>query len=47
MLTGLLRYSWMRDRGNAEAPEDLIFQDLVIPLCGFLVLILLSVPIYG
>jgi decaprenyl-phosphate phosphoribosyltransferase len=47
MLTGLLRYSWMRDRENAESPELLIFQDYVIPLCGIVVLVFLAVPIYG
>ena len=47
MLTGLLRYSWMRGLENAESPEHLIFQDYVIPLCGIVVIVLLAVPIYG
>ena len=47
MLTGLLRYSWMRERENAESPEHLIFQDYFIPLCGIFVVVLLAVPIYG
>ena len=44
---GLFRYTWHRERGEAEAPETLIFQDPMLWLSGLAGLVTLSLAIYG
>jgi decaprenyl-phosphate phosphoribosyltransferase len=34
VLTGMLRYLWVRDTGNGEAPEKLLFEDRILSLSG-------------
>lgn len=34
VLTGMLRYIWVRDKENGEAPEQLLFEDRILPLSG-------------
>jgi decaprenyl-phosphate phosphoribosyltransferase len=47
VLTALLRYSWLRDRGNAESPELLLFEDKLLPVLGFVGFVFLAIAIYG
>jgi decaprenyl-phosphate phosphoribosyltransferase len=44
---GAFRYTWHRERGEAEAPETLIFQDPVLLFSGLAGLVTLSLAIYG
>ena len=43
---GILRYTWHRERGDAETPEELIFKDPILLFCGLVTVLLLAVSIY-
>ena len=44
---GLFRYTWHCERGEAEAPEKLIFEDPILLISGFLACLCIAVAIYS
>ena len=44
---GLFRYLWLVSKGEGEAPEELLFRDIVLVLCGIFTGILLYLSVYG
>jgi len=43
---GLFRYLWLVSRGQGEEPEELLFKDMVLVLCGIFAGILLYLSVY-
>lgn len=43
---GLFRYIWLVSYGHGESPEDLLFKDLYLILCGITIAILLLLTFY-
>ena len=46
VILALLRYLWHRDKGDAETPEEMLFSDKALPICGFAALVVLTLAFY-
>jgi decaprenyl-phosphate phosphoribosyltransferase len=46
VLTGMLRYLWVRDKGNGEAPEQLLFEDCILPFSGIAASLCIVLAVY-
>ena len=46
VILALLRYLWHRDKGDAETPEEMLFSDQALPICGFVTLVILILAFY-
>jgi hypothetical protein len=42
----LFRYTWIREKGKAEAPEELIFSDAILMIAGLFIIFSLWMGIY-